>query len=323
MSAALRFAATLLLAPFAVATAAAGAAEPRPPPPSVAPELPEVTISAPEPRYVAPTLRDRIGRIWAPVYIDGQGPFRLVLDTGASRSAIVPRVVAQLGLPIDPEARIALRGITGSAEVPFVNVARLEIGDLAAERQKLLVVQDAFGGADGVLATRTLGDRRILVEFRKDRIEIARSRNQRAPPGFAVLPMRFVHGRVPVIEVRIGTVRAKAIIDTGAQQTTGNLALREALLRRRQPPAGVVEGVLGVTGEVQEGLNVAAPRIALGELTVRNARITFVDLFIFGQWKLLGEPAILIGMDVWGVLDTMILDYRRRELQLLLLRGGG
>ena len=27
----------------------------------------EVVVSAPEPRYVAPTLRDRIGRIWAPV----------------------------------------------------------------------------------------------------------------------------------------------------------------------------------------------------------------------------------------------------------------
>ena len=41
----------------------------------------EVVVSAPEPKYVAPTLRDRIGRIWAPVYIEGRGPLRLVLDT--------------------------------------------------------------------------------------------------------------------------------------------------------------------------------------------------------------------------------------------------
>ena len=27
----------------------------------------EVIVSAPQPRYVAPTQRDRIGRIWAPV----------------------------------------------------------------------------------------------------------------------------------------------------------------------------------------------------------------------------------------------------------------
>ena len=41
-----------------------------------------MVISAPEPRYVSPTRRDRIGRIWAPVFINDQGPFRLVLDTG-------------------------------------------------------------------------------------------------------------------------------------------------------------------------------------------------------------------------------------------------
>ena len=59
--------------------------------------LEDIAVTAAEPRYVAPTRRDRIGRIWAPVYINGHGPLRLVLDTGASRSAIVERVAVQLG----------------------------------------------------------------------------------------------------------------------------------------------------------------------------------------------------------------------------------
>src|SRR5580658_1290939 len=59
--------------------------------------LAEIAVSAPEPRYVAPTRRDRIGRIWAPVYLDGKGPFRLVLDTGANRSAVTARVADALG----------------------------------------------------------------------------------------------------------------------------------------------------------------------------------------------------------------------------------
>ena len=45
-----------------------------------------------------PTRRDRIGRIWAPVEINGQGPFRLVLATGASHSALTPRLARTLGL---------------------------------------------------------------------------------------------------------------------------------------------------------------------------------------------------------------------------------
>jgi hypothetical protein len=59
---------------------------------------PEVVVEANEPKYVAPTLRDRIGRIWAPVLINGKGPFRLVLDTGASHSAIISRVADALGV---------------------------------------------------------------------------------------------------------------------------------------------------------------------------------------------------------------------------------
>ena len=61
------------------------------------PGVEEVIVSSPEPRYVAPTTRDRIGRIWAPVLLNGQGPYRLVLDTGASRSAITQRVVDDIG----------------------------------------------------------------------------------------------------------------------------------------------------------------------------------------------------------------------------------
>src|SRR5581483_12236291 len=59
-------------------------------------ELSEVVVQAPEPRFAAPTLRDRIGRVWAPVLINGRGPFRMVLDTGASDSAITAPVAAAL-----------------------------------------------------------------------------------------------------------------------------------------------------------------------------------------------------------------------------------
>jgi hypothetical protein len=44
--------------------------------------------------------------------------------------------------------------------------------------------------------------------------------------------------------------------------------------------------------------------------------VTFADLYIFKQWKLTDQPAILIGMDALGVLDTLIIDYHEHELQL-------
>jgi hypothetical protein len=33
------------------------------------------------------------------------------------------------------------------------------------------------------------------------------------------------------------------------------------------------------------------------------------------------EPAMLIGMDVLGLLDTLVIDYRRKELQMKIRRG--
>jgi predicted aspartyl protease len=296
------------------------------PPTSVAPSAPleevkleEVKVTAPEPRYVAPTLRDRIGRIWAPVTVDGKGPLRLVLDTGASRSALTPAALNKLGIQPDLDRMVLLRGTTGSARVPTVRVGQVEIGDLLAERQTMVVVDDAFGGADGVLATTALRDRRILADFRRDRIEITRSSGERAPLGFTTLRIKLLDRHVPWVEAMVGGVRVKAVIDTGAQSTIGNLALRDALLAKRREVDAREEGVIGVTGDLQEGRSMAAPAIQLERIMVRRARINFVDLHIFQRWQLRDEPAMLLGMDVIGVLDTVILDYRRRELQVRLV----
>jgi predicted aspartyl protease len=290
-----------------------------PQPPAGAPAE-EVIVAAPEPRYVAPTLRDRIGRVWAPVYVNGQGPLRLVLDTGATTSAITFTAAERLGLPLAGASTVLLRGVTGAKDVPMIDVERIEFGDLTVEPAKLLVIDDAFGGAEGVLAGRGLNDRRILIEFRKDHIDIRRSRNQRAPPGYTVLPLKLIQGHVPTIAAAVGRVKVRAIIDTGAQQTTGNLALREALVKRRRLDERSDE-IIGVTGDSQEGPTSSVPPVAFGDLVIRNAHITFIDLHIFQHWKLTREPALLIGMDVLGVLDTLIIDYRRRELHVRLVRG--
>jgi len=223
-----------------------------------------------------------------------------------------------LGLRLDRARQVRLRGTTGSSLVPQITVDRIEIGDFLVENQLVILVDDAFGGADGVLATRLLSDRRIFVEFRKDRIEITRSRGQPAPLGFTTIPVKFASRQVPWVDAWIGPVKVKAVIDTGAQQTLGNLALRAALAAARRRAMELRnEGVIGVTGDVQEGQSAGVPTIRLGNVQVSNARVNFVDLHIFEHWRMLDEPAILIGMDVIGVLDTFILDYRRRELQLL------
>ena len=167
-----------------------------------------------------------------------------------------------------------------------------------------------------MLGAEGLGDKRITIEFRKDRITIARSRGEQAPAGFTTVPFRAKHHRGMQVDARVGPVRATALIDTGAQMSVGNLALREALTRRRQSAGELQEEIIGVTEDIQYAARVRIPTIIAGSLLVSGAHINFADLFIFEHWKLDQRPSILIGMDVLGVLDTLIIDYRRRELQI-------
>jgi hypothetical protein len=279
------------------------------------PPIEEVVVSAPEPRYVAPTTRDQIGRIWAPVLINGKGPYRLVLDTGATRSAVTQRVVDDAGLRVRAKP-VKLRGVTGAALVSAVDAETLAFGDLVVENAVMPIVVDAFGGADGVLGNEGMGDKRIEIQFLRDRIRIARSRREVAPAGFSVVPFEHAPNRGVRIQVMVGPVRALALIDSGAQATVGNLALREALARRRNEKITFDEAIIGVTEEIQQATRVRIPGIVAGDLMVRNAEIMFSDLHIMDHWQLNSEPALIIGMDVLGSLDTLVIDYRRNELQI-------
>src|SRR6185503_8146145 len=87
---------------------------------------PASAVSEPEPLFASPTRLDRVGRIVAPVYINGQGPFRLVVDTGASHSTISPQLAERLALSTSLSSAILLNGVTGAAEVPAVRVGRLQ-----------------------------------------------------------------------------------------------------------------------------------------------------------------------------------------------------
>ncbi|MFO1426654.1 MAG: aspartyl protease family protein [Steroidobacteraceae bacterium] len=281
--------------------------------------LQEITVSAPEPRYVAPTQRDRIGRIWAPVYLDGQGPFRLVLDTGANRSAVIPRVTEALGWRARAARPLRVRGVTGTAVVPAIRVGRMEIGDLLLAPVTLPVVPDVFGGADGVLGNEGLGDKRIVIDFRRDSISVRRSRREPPGPGFHTLPITFARDHLLVIEVYVGNVRTKAIIDTGAPDSLGNLALLEALKRRVATSSET--DIQGVTLDIERGNRVRMPTIRMQGVMVRGAAMTVGDVQIFQHWNMTSAPALLLGMDVLGVLDRIIIDYRTRELHLL-PRGG-
>ena len=237
-----------------------------------------------------------------------------MLDTGASHSAITAMVALALGIPTDRSPPVTLRGVTGSATVPTIRVDTLSVGDVAVDSPVLPIVPDAMGGAEGILGSEGLTNKRIFIDFRHDRITIAYSRGERAGIDFVRIPFRSLRGQLIVVDAKVGNVRVKAIIDTGGQTTVANLALRNALGHRKG--GGRPDQIIGATMVAEDGEIIATPAIELGTIKMLDPGVTFADLYIFKQWKLIGEPAILIGMDALGVLDALVIDYRQHELHM-------
>jgi len=272
-----------------------------------------------EATWAFPTELDQIGRILAPVYVNGQGPFRFVLDTGANRSVLSPRLVELLGLSLEAGISISVHGVTGNAVMPAVHVDRIEAGGLVLARDQNLPVlpPTVLAGADGILGIDGLGRARVDVDFRSDRVTIEPSQGRRAGPGMLTIQAELRHQGLLMTRARVGRLRVHAIIDTGAERSLGNLSLRRGLLLKpRKSGDNAVTTVTGATPEIGEGTSLRVPRIRVGEAELNNLIVTFGDLYVFQVWDLEDQPTLLIGMDLLGTVERLVIDYRRGEIQL-------
>jgi clan AA aspartic protease (TIGR02281 family) len=274
-------------------------------------------VDEPTPAFAIPTKRDQSGRIIVPVMINGQGPFRFVMDTGANRSVLANHMLEKLGLAFSDEAMsVELSGVTGQARVRTVAIKRLQAGALQLENIDMPVIGATMADLDGVLGTEGLEGKRLTVDFVRDRITIEESHNERAPPGFLVLSAKFKYGQLLMVDATVGKVKTKAVIDTGAENSLGTEKLRQALQFQMTDRVAGSSRVVGVTADVQTGDLVFAPLIRFDSAEIAGVKITYGDFHVFKLWDLVDKPALLVGMDVLGTVNTLIIDYRRHELQI-------
>lgn len=279
-----------------------------------------------EPLYATPTRLDGVGRILVPVMINGRGPFRFIIDTGASHSALSPQLVATLGLPLVEGGDVALSGVTGSATVPTVRIELLEAGALRLVNRRLPVVAPSvLSRADGILGVEGLRNKRLDIDFRRDRVTISQSKGKPAPDGYYTVLAQQRFGGLLIVDARVGRINARAVIDTGAERSLGNPVLESRLQRRANAKALSPRDteVFGATDAVQSGRSVVSPTITIGNAELSNLEVTFGDLHVFKVWDLESVPAVLLGMDLLGTADHLIIDYRRSELQIKAPRARG
>ena len=118
-----------------------------------------------------------------------------------------------------------------------------------------------------------------------------------------------------VVDVRVGGVRARAVVDTGAERSLGNQALRDALRHwQNSRKAPEFTDVYGTTADIARGQHGMAPIISVGPLKMIDVDLIYGDFHIFEVWKMREQPALILGMDVLGSVSSLGIDFRNEEL---------
>ena len=259
---------------------------------------------------------DRIGRLLVPVSINGQGPFRFVLDTGANRTVLTPQLIAHLGLSVSGSSRVTMSGVTGSASVPTIAVNRVKVGEVELRDVMLPVAASLSDDTSGTLGVDALPDSRILLDFTTGRIQIRKAHRENLMDGFSRIRGQCRFERLLVIRATVGRIPVSAVVDTGSQFTLANQALRAKLgFPEKLDPARTTD-VIGETLDRQKGERRPVPVVRVGNLQSPTPTLIFGDFYVFKLWRLEAEPAIVIGMDMLGSVDKLVIDYQRCEVLL-------
>lgn len=274
---------------------------------------------------------DAVQRMTVPVLIEGKGPYTFVVDTGANHTAMAVELAAGLNLP--SAGRATIHGIAGSEPAATVSVKSISIGAATTKRLRMPLLPRAALGADGLLGVDVLERRHVSLDFERNRFSIAASDDSfrralatggagrlRTPdfdPSVVVVPARYRFGQLTIVDAEVGVgLPVTAFLDSGAQSTVGNLALRDAAYRQDLGLALRTTRVqlVGATGQTVSGDLARLPSLRLGGLKIGNLSCVFADLHTFKIWDLIDGPAILIGMDVMRHFTAIELDFARREV---------
>jgi predicted aspartyl protease len=272
------------------------------------PDAPQVSVGAEQ------SVNDHL---LAPVTINGRGPYRFLLDTGANASCVSHELMEELALAPGPPTRV--HTIVGARMRPSALIDQLQVG--ARSRRRVLAPTLPIRGleADGVLGVDWLKGQRLVLDFKRPSIEITRSRTEPPQHGRVVVPARRRLGQLTIVDADLRGERISAMIDSGAHVSLCNAALRqmataaESRRGRADPPVRVELETLA--GERFNGQLFYLPFLRLGGLQLGNVPVVYADMHVFKVWGLEATPALVLGMDLLTQFDAVALDFGRSRVR--------
>lgn len=324
----LRCALILALALAASAGSAAGAqaphiSKPRPAPrntpnmPSLPPAVIDNTLAIGGNDIKARQVETRMT---VEVMVNGRGPYRFLVDSGADTSVVGLRLAQDLQLPLGTP--VILNGMTARSIVDRVRVGELSLGQTTIRNLEVPALKEQDLGGDGMLGIDTLTKQRLMLDFETLLIKVEDPREPvKYVDGEIVITAQRRHGQLILTEARAAGLPIEAVIDTGSEITIGNLALRNKLVRNNRDKFWTVAttGVTGVTVNLEMAV---IAELRLGPVTLRNVTIAFADVPPFAVFGMSKEPSLLLGTDILATFRRVSLDFEARKVRFQLRKCG-
>jgi predicted aspartyl protease len=260
-------------------------------------------------------------RMTVPISIGGRGPYRFIVDTGSERTVVSRELAERLGLAAG--APVTVHSMTEVSRVETALVPAMQVGRRIVHGIEAPVLGERALGADGLLGVDSLAAQRVELDFRTNEMTVTRSerRRERWHGDAIVVTARSRFGHLILVDASFDGERVWVILDTGAQVSIANEALRRRLVRRGRLGETVPIEVMSVTGGRRLVDYGVARRVRIGAAEIANLPVGFADVDPFRKLGLLDRPAILLGMDALQLFERVSMDFATREVRLGMPEG--
>lgn len=284
----------------------------------------DVAANAAEPPAIVEQFGiDRSDRMTVQVQVNGSAAVPFIVDTGAERTVIANDLARDLALESGPTLTLAT--ISGKTQVNSFYIDKLTTAAVNLEGVEAPGLERSNLGAYGLLGIDSLEDNRVLLDFASQKMDVLPSRRTRGKTklenGMIVVNATRKAGRMILSSARIDGIKVDIILDTGAQSSMANLALRDKLRRRHRTVDYIPVKMKSVTGSILNGEFTQLKEIEVGGLTINDLPITFAENYAFTALSLNDRPAILLGMDALKLFDRVLIDFENRRVGFDLPKG--
>lgn len=241
--------------------------------------------------------------VLVPTFINGQGPFDFILDTGASTSLVTPSLANKLGIACQDEREALVAGgkiALGLGEVSSFSIGQAKINDLIVGIVDLTDVCQAIDAeVMGGIGHNFLQHFHLSLNYQKQTLHLSDPSglnlnfSSKSMETSEQIKFKLAHPQRPLIVVPVminDTGPYQFALDTGASGTVISIDIAQTLLLENKSMETVTTG---------GGYQLSMPVTEISSLTIGNTKVEDLVVVVADFFAMLSKVA---GVKLHGIL---------------------